>query len=123
MNRQIITAPSGERLVVLPESDYEALVEAAEDAEDREAVRRFEARLASGEEELLPAAMVECLLAGENRIAIWRAHRGLSARALAEEAGIAPAFLSQIEGGKREGSVATLKKIALALRVSIDDLV
>ncbi|MBK8458159.1 MAG: helix-turn-helix transcriptional regulator [Phyllobacteriaceae bacterium] len=122
MNRQIITTPSGERLVVVPESEFDALIEAAEDAEDREAVRRFEARLATGEEELVPAQIVERLLAGENRVAVWRSYRGLSAKALADAAGIAPAYLSQIEGGKREGSVPTLKRIAGALRVSLDDL-
>lgn len=123
MNRQILVTPAGERLVVLPEQEFDALVEAAEAAEDREAVRRFEARLANGEEELIPAQIVERLLSGENRIAVWRSHRGLSAKALAEAAGIAPAYLSQIEGGKREGSVPTLKKIAEALRVTLDFLV
>lgn len=123
MNRQIITTASGERLVVLPEREFDALIEAAEDAEDRDAVRRFEARLASGEEELIPSDMVNRLLAGESRIVVWRAHRGLSAKALAEAAKIAPAYLSQIESGKREGSLATLRKIAAALGVSIDDLV
>lgn len=123
MNRQIITTPSGERLVVLPERDYNALIEAAEDAEDREAVRRFESRLAAGEEDLIPGEIVQRLQSGENRVAVWRSFRGLTAKALADAVGIAPAYLSQIEGGKREGSVPTLKKIAEALRVTLDDLV
>ncbi|WP_371345552.1 helix-turn-helix domain-containing protein [Ancylobacter sp. IITR112] len=123
MNTQIITTPAGDRLVVLPEADYEALVAAAEDAADIATVRRFKERLASGEEELVPAAIVDRLVAGENAIRVWREHRGLSASSLAEKAGIAQAFLSQIETGKRDGTVTTLKKIADALSVKIDDLI
>ncbi len=109
MNRQLITTPSGDRLVVLPEAEYDALVEASDDNADREAVRNFNARLAAGEEELVPSEIVKQLLSGRNRIAVWREHRGLTAQALAASAGIAPAYLSQIEGGKREGYVSTLK--------------
>lgn len=123
MNTQIITTPAGDRLVVLPEADYEALVAAAEDAADIATVRRFKERLASGEEELVPAAIVDRLVAGENAIRVWREHRGLSASSLAEKAGIAQAFLSQIETGKRDGTVTTLKKIADALAVTVDDLI
>lgn len=123
MNIQIITTPAGDRLVVLPEADYEALVTAAEDAADIATVRRFKERLASGEEKLMPAAIVDRLVAGENAIRVWREHRGLSASSLAEKAGIAQAFLSQIETGKRDGTVTTLKKIADALSVKVDDLI
>ena len=123
MNAQIITTPAGDRLVVLPEADYEALVAAAEVAADIATVRRFKERLASGEEEVVPAAIVGRLLAGENAIRVWREHRGLSASSLAEKAGIAQAFLSQIETGRRDGTVTTLKKIADALSVTVDDLI
>ena len=123
MSTQIITTPSGDRLVVLPEADYQALVAAAEDAADIATVRRFNERLTSGEEELVPAAIVDRLVAGENAIRVWREHRGLSANSLAEKAGIAQAFLSQIETGKRDGTVTTLKKIADALSVTVDDLI
>ncbi|WP_420794812.1 helix-turn-helix domain-containing protein [Azorhizobium caulinodans] len=36
---------------------------------------------------------------------------------------IAQPFLSQIETGKREGGIDTLKRIASALGVALDDLV
>lgn len=123
MNTQIITSPTGERLVVLAEAEYQALVEAAEETADVAAVRRFKDRLAAGKEELLPAEMVDRILDGESPVRVWRGHRGLSVKALAEKAGIAPAYLSQIETGKRDGTVATIKKLALALGVTVDDLV
>lgn len=93
------------------------------DAEDLKAVRQFKDRISRGEEELLPAAMVDAILNGENRIRVWREHRGLSAAALAKRAGIAAAYLSQIETGKRDGTVETYRKLAEALRVSLDDLI
>lgn len=119
---QTIVAPGGERLVVLPEAEYEALLAAADDAADIAVVRAFRARLAAGEEELVPAAVVNRILQGESKVRVWREHRRLTARAVAEAAGIAPASLSQIESGARKGSVAMLRKIAKALRVDLDDI-
>lgn len=123
MNAQTITTPAGERLVVLPEADYNRLVAAAEDAADSAAVEAFRQKLAAGDEEMIPAEIVDRILDGENRIRVWRDHRGMTSTALAEKAGIAQAFLSQIETGKREGTIDTLKKLAAALNVTIDDLV
>ena len=122
MTVQIITTPSGERMAVMAEADYLAMVVSIEDAEDIATIDRFEARLASGEEELLPTSFVDALLAGENKIRLWREHRGLSVKALAQMAEIAPAYLSQIETGKREGTLSTMAKLAKALNVLIDDL-
>lgn len=123
MNVQIITMPSGERMAIMPESEYLVMLDDAEMAHDIAAIELFKQRLASGDEELIPAAVVNALLDGENAIRVWREHRGLSVKALAELAGVAPAYLSQIETGKREGTVTTLGKIAKALGVTIDDLV
>ena len=123
MTVQVITTPAGERLVVLPEADYAAIMSAVEDASEAEIVRVFKERLAAGEEELIPSAMVDRMLAGENLVRVWREHRGLTASALAAQAGIAQPYLSQIETGKREGTLQTMKKIADALRVKLDDLV
>ena len=123
MTRQIITAPSGERMVVLPEAEFMQLLDAVEDAEDAAAVRRFKQKLAAGEEELIPAEYVYRMLDGENRVTVWREFRGLSGKELAKAAGIAPSYLSNIETGKRDGTIGTMKKIADALKVTIDDLV
>lgn len=123
MNAQIIVTPTGERLAILPEADYLALVEASDDASDREAVRHYRAALASGEEEALPSEMVDRILAGESPVRVWREHRGLTAQALAEAAGLAQSYVSQIETGKRDGTVDTLVKLADALGVLVDDLI
>lgn len=122
MNTRIIITPGGERLVLVPEADFEALVAAAEDNADRTAVAEFRRKLAAGEEELIPASVVERLVSGENRVRVWREHRGLAGAALAKQAGLAQAYLSQIETGAREGTVETYSKLAAALGVSLDDL-
>lgn len=44
-----VTDLKGERLVVLPESEYQSLVEAAEDAVDREALLRRRRVMETGE--------------------------------------------------------------------------
>jgi len=120
--KQIIETPAGERLVVLPEAEYDALIEAVEEAEDLAAVAEYKDRLAKGEDDSIPSEMVGRLLDGENPIRVWREHRKLSAKELAEQAGIAQAYLSQIETGRRKGQVSTLRRIANALNLSLDDI-
>ena len=122
MHAQTITSPSGERLVVISEAEYIRLVECAEDASDRQAVDTFRHRLATGDEELIPADVVDRLLDGDNRIKVWREHRGITSAALADAAGITQPFLSQVETGKRVGTLETLQNIAAALGISIQDL-
>ena len=113
----------GKDFVALSRATYDKLVEAAEDAADMAAIARFERRLAAGEEEMVPSAVVDRILAGENLVRVWREHRGLTVSALAEKAGIAQPYLSQIETGKREGTLQTMKKIADALKLTVDDLI
>ena len=123
MNAQIIMTPNGERMVMLPEADYRLLLAAAEDASDMAVVRAFRERLAAGDEELLPAALVYRILTGENPVRVWREHRGMTITELAKTAGLSQPYLSQIESGARQGTTDTLAAIAGALRLEIDDLV
>ena len=123
MNTQIITTPAGERLILIPEAEFNALVAAAEDASDRAAIADFRARVEAGEEERVPAEVADRILAGQNRIKVWRSHRGLTTSALAKQVGISQPFLSQIENGQRTGAVEILRRLAVALDVSLDDLI
>lgn len=120
------TTPNGEDLVVLSRKDYEALLRQAGQAEDLEdllAIQAFEAKVNAGEEERIPSEFVDRLIDGENPIRVWRDFRGLSARELAAAAGISAAYLSEIETGKKEGSLSVFRQIAKALRLDLDDLV
>ncbi len=120
---QYIETPNGEQMVVLPRKEYEALCEAAEETADILAFDEAKRRLAAGEDELIPAEFADRILNGENPVRIWREYRAISVKKLAAEAKISAAYLSQIEGGHREGSISTMKALAAALRLDLDDLV
>jgi DNA-binding XRE family transcriptional regulator len=120
------TTPNGEELVVLSRNDYDLLLrqsELVEDLEDLLAVKAYEARRAAGEEDRIPAEFVDRLIDGENPVRVWREVRGLSAKDLAAAAGISAAYVSEIETGKKEGSISVLKAISKVLRIDLDDLV
>jgi DNA-binding Xre family transcriptional regulator len=74
-------------------------------------------------EERIPGPIVERLASGEAPVRVWREYRGRSLRALARETNISSALLSEIENGKKEGSLKTLSALARALGVDLDDLV
>ena len=121
MNAQVIVTPNGERLVVIPEAEYRVLVEAAEDAADIEAIRRFEAALAAGEEELVPSEIVDRLLNGENKVRVWREFRELTPQETAARAGLDEARLAEIEGGA-EATAEEFQRLAPVLKVDPEDL-
>ncbi len=115
---QKIVTPNGETLVILPLADYERLI----DASDIAAAERVKADIAAGRDELVPSDIVNRLIAGENPVRVWRRHRGLSARELAARAELSAAYVSEIETGKKDGSISAMKRIAEALSVNLDDL-
>lgn len=122
MKPQLIKKDGKPEYAVIPYDEYRRLVE---DAEMLAEVRGFDAArqaLATGEEELVPAEVVDRLLDGDNPVRVWREHRGLSAADLAKACGVTAAAISQIESGKRKSSVSLLKKIARALKVDLDTL-
>lgn len=109
------TVIDGQSYVLVPEEDYEDLL-------DTIAAERIMARVRAGEE-TWPAELVYELWETDSRIRTFRNYRGLTVSALAEAAGISQPYLSEIESGKKTGSVDVLKRIATALRLDLDDLV
>lgn len=122
MNAQMFKSPSGEEMVILSRVEYDRLLDAAGLASDVVAFDEAVRALESGEEEALPAAFVKAMLEGESLVRLWRKHRGMTLEALAQATGLSRPYLSQIETGKRVGGIDTLKLIALALGVTLDDL-
>jgi transcriptional regulator with XRE-family HTH domain/quercetin dioxygenase-like cupin family protein len=57
-----------------------------------------------------------------SRLKKFRVKAGLTLRALARKADVSPSFVSQIENGKSQPSVASLYAFAQLLHVSIDEL-
>jgi len=120
---QRIETNGAAEMVVLTRVDYDRLLARLEDAEDTASAKSFEAAEQRGEVELLPLKLVKRLLNGEEPIAVWRDHRGLTQKQLAANAGVTAAQLSQIISGKRSGSLTTMRRIAAALNVGMDDLI
>lgn len=108
--------------VTIPRAEYDRLRAAAEDLADLQALDRTRAALAAGEEELIPAAFANRLIAGENPLRVWRDLRGLTQAALAQSAGVNRVTVAEIETGRKQGSIATLRALADALGVGLDDL-
>ncbi len=108
--------------VVVPRTEYETLRARLEDLADAARVREGEAR-GGPSPDALPAELVNRLMEGEHPLRIWREHRGLTLAALAERAGVPDGYISEIETGKKPGSIRTLKALAHALDVDLDDLV
>jgi len=111
------------RSVTISRKDWEAMIEAIEDAEDHLAVLKSRAARKAGDDKAIPAAVVRRLLAGETPVRVYREWRGMTATALAKAAAIKQPYLSAIETGAKPGSAAALKRIAAALKVDMEDLV
>jgi len=122
MKVQTIEKNGKPEYVVLPWEEYQAMLAALEDRADTAVLAGFADRLARGDEETIPAAVVDRLLAGEPPVRVWREHRGLTQAQLAEAAGITQSMVAMIEGGDRRGTVDTLTVIARSLKVELEDL-
>ena len=109
---QVIEQDGKPVFYVVPADLWERLRAAAEEAEDIADLERFD-REDDGLR--LPAAVALAIADGVPRLRAWREHRGMTLQALADAAGISAPYISQIEGGKRAGTTATLKKLAAAL--------
>jgi DNA-binding XRE family transcriptional regulator len=123
MNIQIIKKDGAPEYAIIPYAEYERLVERAEMLEDIQDYDAAKLAIAQGREERVPAEIVNRILDGENSIRVWREHRGLSASQLADACGVTVSAISQIESAKRKPSLDTLKAMARALAVDIDDLI
>ena len=123
MNLQVIKQNNKPEWAVLPYKDYLELVEKAEKLQDIQDYDSAKLALERGDEELVPSEVVYAILDGEHPIKAWRENRSLSQQNLAQVAEISVPYLSQIETGKRKGSVEVLVAIAQALNLSLDDLI
>ena len=65
----------------------------------------------------------ERLSAGEHPVKVFREYRDMTQKELAEAVGIGPEYVSRIESRTKQGSVDTLKAIAEALSLDLNDLV
>lgn len=114
--------PGGD-VAILPRAEYDRLVALAAEAEEDAGTARLVARGRQEVEEgasLLPLAVVDALANGENPIRLLRRFRRLTQIKLAGMIGITQGYLSDLEKGKRKGTLELHQKIAGALGVPLD---
>ena len=119
--------------VIVSRDEWERISAAAARAERLEAIdedktdatlaRRAIERVATGKDEFVPFALAERILDGEHPMRVWREYRGLTGVQLAKRAGATQSYISNIETGKRQGSLQTMIAIARALGIDVEDLV
>ncbi len=116
---QFIERDGKREFAVIPIELYERLSAVLEDVDD---AALADAARAADDGFRIPAAVVNALLEGEQPVKVWREQRGLTQDALAAKAGISKAYLCKIETRKRVGALKTLRAIADALAVSVNEL-
>ena len=119
---QIIERDGKPEWAILPYEDYLHLIEQAELLEDIKDFDSISAAIERGDEELIPAEVVNAILDGQNPIKIWREYRGLTQQQVADAIQISKPYLSQIETGKRTGTTNVLSAIAEVLNISLEQI-
>ena len=109
----------GEKLIVLTEEEYRTIVEDAGDAALAE-----EARFENEGAPSMPSELVLASLNGTlHPLAAWRKAVGMTQAELATAAGIRPATVSDIESGKIDPRLSTLRALAKALKLDIESII
>lgn len=119
--QRICDSDGNEIYAVVPIELYEKLTRAQEDLED---LRAAVSGSSFGMERLdgVPADVAHKIAEGDHPVRVWREYRGLKGIELAREAGISPAYLSEIETCKKDGTFRIMTQIARVLDVMLDDL-
>ena len=112
----------GKEFAVIPVEDLQKLMDDAEMLADVRAYDAAKGRLERGGDELMPLTITERRLAGESPVRIWRDHRALTQEQLARVSKVSRGMIAAIEAGHKTGGIATLKKLAAALKVDLDSL-
>ena len=113
----------GKEFAVIPMDDLKKLMDDAEMLADVKAYDAAKGRLGRGEDELIPFEIIERRLRGESTVKIWREYRGLTQEDLAKRSEVSRAMVAAIETGRKKGGVNTVKKLAMALKADLDNLV
>lgn len=118
MGIQTLTTPAGEELVVMTRAEYDALVQAAEEAfeDGADAATYAAAKAALKAEDILPPEVSGFVLKGDSALRAFRKWRGLSQQELSAATGLTQGFLSDLENRNR----ALTAEVAAKLRQALD---
>lgn len=83
----------------------------------------YRAMVSTGSNKGLPDNVLDALAAGQDSpIKIVRKHRGMTQAELAKKSGLSRPYLTEIETGKKDGSIRAMKSLAEALDVTVGQL-
>ena len=123
MSVQIIEKNGKPEWAIIPFKEYQKIQEALEDAEDIRDIEISLKAIQEGKEIIIPGEVTFAILEGTSPIRAWRENKNIKMNELSKKAGISPAYLSQIENGKRNPTIDTLKAIARELDIDINMLI
>ena len=123
MSVQIIEKNGKPEWAVIPYKEYQRIYSNQEDAEDIKDIEANITAIEEGSEIAIPGEITFAVLDGISPIRAWRKYRHIKMNELAQKAGISPAYLSQIENGKRNPTIDTLKAIARELNLEVEILI
>ncbi len=72
--------------------------------------------------ETVPGEVVHAIIDGAPPLRAWRQHRRLTVDGLAARVGASKGYLSQIENGRKSGTLDLVRRLAAVLHVTLDDL-
>jgi Helix-turn-helix len=118
---QTIRSPSGDELVVLTRTEYDALSHAAAEAiEEADDIAIFDARtaeLVTARDARLPAEVTAAVIRGDSLLRALRRWKGMTQLDVALRSKLAQGYISDLENGRKPGTPRTLRAIAKALRI------
>lgn len=103
--------------ITITRKEYDSLIERSEDLED------ILAALEADNGVTIPHEPAMAIINGASPIQAFREYRGLTLQELSERTSLSTSHLSEIERGRKSGSVSALTRIAKALDTTIDALV
>jgi hypothetical protein len=110
-------------VAILARKEYEALAakprEADEDIGTARLVARARKEIAAGIP-LIPKEIVDRIIAGQNALRLIRKWRGKSQLYVSSKTDLGQGYISDLESGRRKGTIAVFKKIADVLKVPLD---
>ena len=123
MNAQIIEKNGKPEWAIIPYGEFIKIQEILEDAEDIKDIAENLKAIEENREIIVPGEVTFAIVDGIHPIRAWREYKNMRINELAKRVGISGSFLSQIENGKRNPTIETLKAIASALDIEPEMLI
>jgi antitoxin component HigA of HigAB toxin-antitoxin module len=115
-----------DEVAILLRKDYEALIAKAAEVDEDVGTARLVARARkeiAGGAPLIPKAYADRIAGGENPVRVFRDWKDVTQMHLAFKTKLGQGYISDLENGRRKGTIKAMKRIAAALGIPLDLLV